>query len=109
MMDGQKITFGTFDEVPHTPSDEEVAQEQLRFYNEHLTKQRGFECIETPPGEKGWRTHSLKPEFEFRAVIEYGTGLYVVHKETGKVCEHKNVWFCDGQVLLCVVCHFEGT
>jgi len=86
---------------------EEAAIEQLRFYNEHLVKRDGTEYIET--GEKDWRTHSLKPEYEFKAVRDYGTGLYVVHKETGKVCEHTNEWFCNGEVLICTICHFEGT
>jgi len=90
-------------------SDEEAAEEQLRYYNEHLNSSSGVERIETPKGEMGWRIHSLKPEFEFKAARDYGMGLYVVHKETGVVCEHINKWFLDGQVLLCTVCHFEGT
>jgi hypothetical protein len=88
---------------------EEAAQEQLDFYNAHLTKQRGFEAIETPPGEMGWRTHSLKSEFAFGPVVEHGIGYYVYNKETGEVCEHTNEWFLEGQVLLCTTCYFEGT
>jgi len=89
---------------------EEAAQEQLRYYNEHLVTPLGQpERIETPNGERGWRTHSLKPEFEFKSALDYGTGLYVVNKETGEVCEHQNKWFCEGQVLLCTICYFEGT
>jgi len=88
-------------------SDEEAAIEQLRFYNEHLVHRDGVEYIET--GEKDWRTHSLKPEYEFKAVLDYGTGLYVIHKETGEVCEHYMKWFCNDSVLLCTICHFEGT
>jgi len=89
---------------------EEAAIKQLRFYNEHLVTPLGQpERIETPKGEIDWRTHSLKPEYEFKAAHDYGMGLYVVNKKTGEVCEHTNKWFLDGQVLLCTICHFEGT
>lgn len=88
---------------------EAIAEEQLRFYNAHLNKERGFEVIETPPGEDGWRTHSLREGYAFGPVLEYGTGWYVYNISTGEVCEHTNEWFLDGQVLLCTICHFEGT
>lgn len=56
-----------------------------------------------------WRIANLKPEFEYREVPEYGTGMYSVNKETGEVCECKMEWNEDGSRLTCPVCGLDGT
>lgn len=56
-----------------------------------------------------WRIENLKPEYELRAVPEYGTGYFPVNKITGEVCECKMEWNEDGTILSCPVCGLDGT
>jgi hypothetical protein len=55
------------------------------------------------------RTANLNPNYEFKPALEYGTGYWSVHKETGEVCDCKMQWNDDGTILSCPVCGLDGT
>lgn len=77
-----------------------------KTFEEALEQQAVF-LDSKPP--RDWRHHSLNDDYEFKSMLDHGTGLYSVHKETQQVCECKMEWFHNGMILMCPVCFLEGT
>lgn len=57
----------------------------------------------------GWRTASLKENFEFKSAFHHGTGKYPVCKCCGAVCDCHMEWFGADGILLCPNCFLDGT
>lgn len=55
------------------------------------------------------RTFSMKPEFTMREQIHMGTGVYSMNIHTREAHHCQMQWNAAGTVLLCTICHYDGT